>query len=96
MYNPPAPVGFSYIRTLGLKDDRVFFKRGHLFLKRGHVFKNAVIFLKKAVIFLEVYDVCRKSSVYHTPLFIVNLQLVFPVYEMQVVFGNPLYIRARV
>ena len=23
-----------------LKDDRVFFKRGHLFLKRGHVFKK--------------------------------------------------------
>ena len=43
-----------------------------------------------------VYDVCRKSSVYHTPLFIVNLQLVFPVYEMQVVSGNPLYTRARV
>ena len=40
MYNPPALVGFSYTRTLGLKDDRVFFKRGHLFLKRGHVFKK--------------------------------------------------------
>ena len=47
MYNPPAPVGFSYTRTLGLKDDRVFlkggrlfFKRGHLFLKRGHVLKK--------------------------------------------------------
>ena len=40
MYNPPAPVGFSYTRTLGLKDDRAFFKRGRLFLKRGHVFKK--------------------------------------------------------
>jgi hypothetical protein len=40
MYNPPAPVGFSYTRTLGLKDDRVFFKRGHLFLKRGHLLKK--------------------------------------------------------
>ena len=58
--------------------------------------KKAVIFLKKTVIFYVVYDVCRKSPVYHTPLFIVDLQIVFPVYEMQVVFGNPLYIRARV
>ena len=54
------------------------------------------MFLKKTVIFLVVYGECRKSPVYHTPLFIVSLQLVFPVYEMQVVFGNPLYIRARV
>ena len=59
-------------------------------------FLNAVIFLKKTVIFFGVYDVCRKSPVYHTPLFIVDLQFVFPVYEMQVVSGNPLYIRARV
>ena len=58
--------------------------------------KKAVIFLKKTVIFYVVYDVCWKSPVYHTPLFIVNLQFVFPVYEMQVVSGNPLYIRARV
>ena len=54
------------------------------------------MFLKKTVIFFVVYDVCRKSPVYHTPLFIVNLQLVFAVYEMQVVSGNLLYIRARV
>ena len=67
-----------------------------VFLNAGAFFKNAVMFLKKTVIFLEVYDVCRKSSVYHTPLFIMNLQIVFPVYEMQVVSGNPLYIRARV
>ena len=40
MYNHPAPVGFSYSRMLGLKDDRVFLKRGHLFFKRGHVFKK--------------------------------------------------------
>ena len=64
------------------KDDRVFLKRGHVFKKDGHLF--------------VVYDVCRKYPVYHTLLFIVNLQLVFPVYEMQVVFGNRLYIRARV
>ena len=89
VYNLPAPVGFSYTRTLDLKDDRVFFKRGRLFL-------NAVMFLKKTVIFLVVYDVCRKSPVYHTPLFIVSLQLVFPVYEMQAVSGKPLYMRARV
>ena len=54
------------------------------------------MFFKKTVVFLEVYDECRKYPVYHTPLFIVDLQLVFPVYEMQVVSGNPLYIRARV
>ena len=54
------------------------------------------MFLKKAVIFYVVYDVCRKSPVYHTPLFIVNLQIVFAVYEMQAVSGNPLYMRARV
>ena len=58
--------------------------------------KKAVIFLKKTVIFYVVYDVCMKSPVYHTPLFVVNLQIVFAVYEMQVVSGNPLYIRARV
>ena len=40
MYNHPVPVGFSYTRMLGLKDDRFFLKRGHLFLKRGHVFKK--------------------------------------------------------
>ena len=89
VYNLPTPIGFSYTRTLGLKHDRVFLKRGHLFL-------NAVMFLKKTVIFFGVYDVCRKYPVYHTPLFIVNLQHVFAVYEMQVVSGNPLYIRARV
>ena len=54
------------------------------------------MFLKKAVIFFVVYDECRKYPVYHTPLFVVNLQHVFAVYKMQVVFGNPLYIRARV
>ena len=67
-----------------------FFKNAVIF------FKNAVVFLKKTVVFSVVYDECRKYPVYHTPLFIVDLQLVFPVYEMQVVFGNPLYIRARV
>ena len=66
------------------------------FLNAVAFFKNAVMFLKKAVIFYVVYDVCRKSPVYHTPLFIVSLQLVFPVYEMQVVSGNPLYMRSRV
>ena len=50
------------------------------------------MFFKKTVIFFVVYDVCRKSTVYHTPLFIVDLQPVFPVYEMQVVSGNSLYI----
>ena len=40
MYNPPGPVGFSYTRTLGLKDDRVFLKGGHVFKKRGHVLKK--------------------------------------------------------
>ena len=59
-----------------LKDDRVFLKRGHLFFKRGHVFK------KGGHLFFVVYDECWKYSVYHTPLFIVSLQLVFPVYEM--------------
>ena len=54
------------------------------------------MFLKKAVIFFGVYDVCRKSPVYHTPLFVVNLQHIFAVYEMQAVSGNPLYIRARI
>ena len=54
------------------------------------------MFLKKTVIFFGVYDVCMKYPAYHTPLFVVNLQYVFAVYEMQVVFGNPLYIRARV
>ena len=54
------------------------------------------MFFKKAVIFFVVYDVCRKYPIYHTPLFIVSLQLVFLVYEMQAVSGNPLYIRARV
>ena len=72
-----------------LKGDRVFFKRGRLFLKRGHVFK------KDGHLFLECM-MCRKYPVYHTPLFIVDLQLVFWVYEMQVVSGIPLYIRARV
>ena len=90
VYNLPTPIGFSYTRTLGLKHDRVFLKRGHLFFKRGHVFK------KGGHLFFVVYDVCMKYPVYHTPLFVVNLQIVFPVYEMQVVFGNPLYIRARV
>ena len=89
MYNLPASIGLSFARMSGLKDDRVF-------LNAVAFFKNAVMFFKKTVVFLEVYDVCRKSSVYHTPLFIVSLQLVFPVYEMQVVSGNPLYIRARV
>ena len=46
-YNPPAPVGFSYTRTLGLKDDRVFLKRGRLFFKRGHVFKKGGHLFKK-------------------------------------------------
>ena len=46
------------------------------------------MFLKKTVIFFGVYDVCRKSPVYHTPLFIVDLQFVFLMYEMQVVFGK--------
>ena len=54
------------------------------------------MFLKKTVIFFGVYDVCSKYPVYHTLLFIVNLQHVFVVYEMQVVFGNRLYIRSRV
>ena len=91
MYNLPAPVGFSCTRILGLKDDRVFFKRGRLFLKRGHVFK------KDGHLFFVVYDVCRKYPVYHTPIFIVSLQLVFPVYEMQVVFGkSPVYTCARI
>ena len=55
------------------------------------------MFLKKTVVLLEVYDVCRKSPVYHTPLFIVDLQIVFPVYEMQVVFGKSLvYTCARI
>ena len=54
------------------------------------------MFLKKTVIFLVVYDECRKYPVYHTLLFIVALQLVFPVYEMQAVSENPLYVRARV
>ena len=40
VYNLPTPIGFSCIRMLGLKDDRVFFKRGRLFLKRGHVLKK--------------------------------------------------------
>ena len=89
MYNLPTPIGFSCTRILGLKDGRVFFKRGRLFFKRGHLFK------KDGHLFV-VYDECRKSPVYHTPLFIVNLQIVFLVYEMQVVSGNPLYMRARV
>ena len=72
-----------------LKGDRIFFKRGRLFLKRGHLFK------KDGHLFLWCM-MCRKYPVYHTPLLIVDLQLVFPVYEMQVVSGNPLYIRARV
>ena len=55
------------------------------------------MFFKKTVIFFVVYDECRKYPVYHTPLFIVNLQLVFPVYEMQVVFGkSPVYTCARI
>ena len=55
------------------------------------------MFFKKTVVFLEVYDECMKYPVYHTPLFIVNLQLVFPVYEMQVVFGkSPVYTCARI
>ena len=54
------------------------------------------MFLKKTVIFLVVYGECRKYPVYHTPLFIVDLQIIFWVYEMQVVSGIPLYIRARV
>ena len=37
-----------------------------------------------------------KYPVYHTPLFVVNLQHVFAVYEMQVVFGNLLSIHERV
>ena len=82
VYNLPAPIGFSCTRTLGLKHDRVF--------------KNAVMFFKKTVVFLEVYDECMKYPAYHTPLFVVNLQHVFAVYEMQAVSGNPLYIRARV
>ena len=66
------------------------------FLNAVAFFKNAVMFFKKTVVFLEVYDECMKYPVYHTPLFIVNLQIIFWVYEMQVVSGNPLYIRARV
>ena len=54
------------------------------------------MFLKKTVIFFGLYDVCMKYPVCHTPLFIVNLQIFFPVYEMQAVSGNPLYVRARV
>ena len=65
------------------------------FLNAVIFFLNAVVFLKKTVVFSVVYDVCRKYPVYHTPLFIVNLQLVFWVYEMQVVFGKSLvYVRA--
>ena len=53
------------------------------------------MFLKKTVIFFGVYDVCMKYPVYHTPLFIVNLQHVFAVYEMQVVLEIPcIYVRA--
>ena len=66
------------------------------FLNAVVFFKNAVMFFKKTVIFFVVYDVCMKYPVYHTPLFVVNLQHVFAVYEMQDVFGNPLCIRARV
>ena len=72
-----------------LKGDRVFFKRGRLFLKRGHVFQ------KDGHLFFGCM-MCRKYPVYHTPLFIVDLQLVYPGYEMQVIFGNLLYLRARV
>ena len=55
------------------------------------------MFLKKTVIFFVVYDECWKYPVYHTPLFIVNLQIVFPMYEMQVVFGkSPVYTCARI
>ena len=93
MYNLPTPVGFSYTIINNnvilrfalddrLKDDRVFLKRGHVFQKDGHLFLWCMM--------------CRKYPVYHTPLLIVDLQLVFPVYEMQVVSGTPLYIRARV
>ena len=67
------------------------------FLNAVIFFKNAVVFLKKTVVFSVVYDVCRKYPVYHTPLFIVNLQLVFWVYEMQVVFWkSPVYTCARI
>ena len=66
------------------------------FLNAVAFFKNAVMFFKKTVVFYVVYDVCRKYPVYHTSLFIVDLQLVFPVYEMQVIIGNLLYILARV
>ena len=55
------------------------------------------MFLKKTVIFFGVYDVCMKYPVYHTPLFVVNLQHVFAVYEMQVVFGkSPVCTCARI
>ena len=47
VYNLPTPIGFSYTRMLGLKDDRFFLKRGHLFLKRGHVFKKGGHLFKK-------------------------------------------------
>jgi hypothetical protein len=40
VYNLPTPIGFSCTRILGLKDDRVFFKRGRLFFKRGHLLKK--------------------------------------------------------
>ena len=38
VYNLPTPIGFSYTRTLGLKHDRVFLKRGRVLKKDGHLF----------------------------------------------------------
>ena len=76
---------------------------GHWALNTTAFFLNAVAFFKNAVMFFLKDGhlffgcmMCRKYPVYHTPLLIVDLQLVFWVYEMQVVFGNLLYIRARV
>ena len=37
---------------------------------------------------------CRQNFLDHTLLYVVNLRLVVPVYEMYVVSGNPLYTRA--
>ena len=37
VYDLSTPIGFSCTRTLGLKHDRVFLKRGHVFKKDGHL-----------------------------------------------------------
>ena len=62
------------------------------------VLKGDRVFFKRGRLFLKRGHLFKKGGglfLYHTPLFVVNLRVVFAVYGVQVVFGkSPVYVRA--